>query len=237
MRKFDPIDIFFIALISAYFITLFCIGITFLYIKLTKNKRNVMQEEGKVEDIPVKREKNMVKPKLKKEFNFDLAALKKKIVSLPLIRVLFMKEVKPKRVDTKELEPVKIKVEPLETLADTEAEEVAIVQEDIKEKQEEKDEKTTSSPKKVINTKTSNNKSNKSGNIAKKSNTTGKTGSKKTSSSSKSKSTSAKSTSTKKKSAHKKTSSKSGTRKSTKKSGTANKSTTNKKKRSTKRAK
>ena len=54
MGKFDPIDIFFIALISAYFITLFCIGITFLYIKLTKNKKDTVEVEVKKEAIPVK---------------------------------------------------------------------------------------------------------------------------------------------------------------------------------------
>ena len=110
MGKFDPIDIFFIALISAYFITLFCIGITFLYIKLTKNKKDTVEVEVKKESIPVK-EKKKVKSKVKKEFNFDFDAWKKKIVSLPLIRALFMKEVKAKNTVVKELEPVKIKVE------------------------------------------------------------------------------------------------------------------------------
>ena len=39
MGKFDPIDIFFIALISTYFITLICIGITFLCIYFSKKKK------------------------------------------------------------------------------------------------------------------------------------------------------------------------------------------------------
>ena len=38
MKKFDPIDIFFIAIISAYFITILCIGITLIIIKISKHK-------------------------------------------------------------------------------------------------------------------------------------------------------------------------------------------------------
>ena len=91
MGKFDPIDIFFIALISAYFITLFCIGITFLYMKLTKNKKTRAQEEVKVEVLPVKEKKKISKPKVKKEFNFDFDTFKKKLASLPFIRTLFIR--------------------------------------------------------------------------------------------------------------------------------------------------
>ena len=39
MGKFDPIDIFFIAIISTYFITLICVGISFLCIALSKRKK------------------------------------------------------------------------------------------------------------------------------------------------------------------------------------------------------
>ena len=43
MKKFDPIDIFFIALITTYFITLLCIGITFLC-KCFNRKKEVAED-------------------------------------------------------------------------------------------------------------------------------------------------------------------------------------------------
>lgn len=59
MRKFDPIDIFFIAIITTYFITLICIGITFLCIKLSK--KNVKNDsEKQLNDINVAKEEKKV---------------------------------------------------------------------------------------------------------------------------------------------------------------------------------
>ena len=113
MGKFDPIDIFFIAIISTYFITLICIGITFLCIAISKNKKNkslngsqnVIKEEVIVDKKP-KKEKH------KKEW--DIKKLKDKLVAVPLFRKLFMKEVTVDREEknTKVLETEKIKVEP-----------------------------------------------------------------------------------------------------------------------------
>ena len=107
MGKFDPIDIFFIALISAYFVTLICIGITFLFIRLKIRKSSTVGIE------PVKFKEEKVKRK-KVKFSF-----KDKLASIPLFRKLFMKEVNQssKGVETKVLGVEKVKVEKTEKLA------------------------------------------------------------------------------------------------------------------------
>ena len=129
MRKFDPIDIFFISLISAYFITLFCIGITFLYIKLTKDKKTKVSKEVKVDIGSVKNKKKISKSMVKKDFDFDFEAFKKKIISLPLIRTLFMKKVNPKKEYAEELKSIKLEVKPNEIPNETTIEESSLIQE------------------------------------------------------------------------------------------------------------
>ena len=94
MRKFDPIDIFFIAIITTYFITLICIGITFLCIKLSK--KNVKNDsEKQLNDINVaKEEKKSIK--IPKDSKISIRSLKEKVFSSTFFRKLFMKEVKSK---------------------------------------------------------------------------------------------------------------------------------------------
>ncbi len=106
MNKFDTIDMFFIAIIGAYFITLFCIIITIIYIKISKiinyfrnrKKNKLVQDEVKEQlaTEPVKKPKKETKeakvqerkskePKVKKEF---------KLSDIAIIRKLFLKEIK-----------------------------------------------------------------------------------------------------------------------------------------------
>ena len=81
MGKFDPIDIFFISIISAYFITLLCIIITIIYLKCQKLVKKLKAK--KLQNIEV------VKPKTKETEN-----IKKK--PNIVVRTLFMKKVKTK---------------------------------------------------------------------------------------------------------------------------------------------
>ena len=74
MRKFDPIDIFFIAIISAYFITLICIGITFLCIAFSKRRKRAIspleEKEILLKDIfSSKTNKKKQKNKIEKRRN------------------------------------------------------------------------------------------------------------------------------------------------------------------------
>lgn len=101
MRKFDPIDIFFIALISAYFITLICIGITLLVTKIKFSKKPKTVEES------TKKAKAKIVIKLP---NIKIKELWGKIIHSKFIRILFMKEV-PKKETKKTLPIEKIKVE------------------------------------------------------------------------------------------------------------------------------
>ncbi len=120
MGKFDTIDIFFIALISAYFITLGCLILTLVILKIHKiflnskkkvttkeevflldNKEQDSREELKDE---LENKNNIKKPKVEKKPNIKKVKEKpKKEIKLqdnPVIQKLFMKEVK--KTDVKE---------------------------------------------------------------------------------------------------------------------------------------
>ena len=92
MGKFDPIDIFFIAIISTYFITLICVGITFLCIFLSKRKKEkqvLLTQKVVIEKaVTPKEELSVSKSDEKQE-----KKLKERLVAVPLFRKLFMKEV------------------------------------------------------------------------------------------------------------------------------------------------
>src|SRR5699024_352770 len=113
MGKFDPIDIFFIAIISTYFITLICIGFTFLFMWLSNREKKSTKfvpnmeilKDVVEESVKLKKEK-VRKEKVKREFNF-----KDRMSSIPLFRKLFMKEVKnsTNEVGTKVLDVEKVK--------------------------------------------------------------------------------------------------------------------------------
>lgn len=123
MERFDNIDIFFIAIIGAYFITLACIILSFIIIgikKLIKNKKvknlkpvlpiieqtiQIPQEEIKY--IKAKKDKNK-KPKLTNDKQKESKAKSKpinenipvtprhKLSEIAIIQKLFMKKVTPK---------------------------------------------------------------------------------------------------------------------------------------------
>ena len=122
MRKFDPIDIFFIAIISAYFITLICLGITFLCIAFSKKKKEKKLESLEVKEVVVKEETpvlNQEKKVQKEKLGKNSRNIKEKLASVPLFRKLFMREVnhdKEKVVSTKVLEPEKVKIEETEKI-------------------------------------------------------------------------------------------------------------------------
>ena len=102
MGKFDPIDIFFIAIISTYFIALICVGITFLCITISKREKNKqLVLKGNASVVEVK-EEDVVHKKNKKD---NSKKLKERLVAIPLFRKLFIKEVK---VAKEEEEPVKV---------------------------------------------------------------------------------------------------------------------------------
>lgn len=135
MRKFDPIDIFFIAIITTYFITLICIGITFLYIKFSKNKSSKItsKKQNNVVNVVEIKEKAK-KEQLPKKVNNKVPSgtWKEKILSSALFHKLFMKEVKAK----KQVEPI-IKKEPVTKLKIEEK--VSIEPEKIKKVQDQKE--------------------------------------------------------------------------------------------------
>ena len=69
MSKFDTIDIFFIAIISTYFITLFCVGITFLWIAIKNQKMKKSDKEKTLvqtlfmKEVKNEENKKVVEPK------------------------------------------------------------------------------------------------------------------------------------------------------------------------------
>lgn len=102
MGKFDPIDIFFIAIITAYLITLICILISLLIIYHKNKKTDKLKIV--VKDLNKQKAKE-IEPK-------------KKISDNKIFRALFMTEVKePKKeiVGQEEKAPPKVSVKPKES--------------------------------------------------------------------------------------------------------------------------
>ena len=105
MRNYDTIDIFFIALISAYFITLLCIIISLAYLYISKHffhhKKNEPEKELKVKkENNIKKEvKTKKDPKTKKEAR-KKQSLKEKLYQNKLFQKLFMVEVKNNQKET-----------------------------------------------------------------------------------------------------------------------------------------
>lgn len=113
MKKFDPIDVFFIAMISTYFIVLISIGITFLCITFSNNKLKIGTPKK------LTKEKPKVKINVKNKNRKILISIKKwkdNIITIPLFRKLFMKEVAVNKNDMKVLEPKKLKIETKEKI-------------------------------------------------------------------------------------------------------------------------
>ncbi len=120
MKKFDPIDIFFIVLISSYFITLLFIIITMTGIKIhnyIKNRKTI-SDKLNFKDNTIKKEPITVDVKeSKSKKSKDSAAKpqrKSSFEGLAIIRKLFFKEVNINNTESpniKKLEVTNIKVE------------------------------------------------------------------------------------------------------------------------------
>ena len=131
MSKYDTIDIFFISLITTYFITLLCIIITLIYIGLKKlimahkkaplkviDKKEVPKEEvkiNKVKEPVINKPKVSWFSKLKNFFNKPKKEKAKKnklkLSQVPLIQKLLLEEIPKKDVEPKKLEPTKIEID------------------------------------------------------------------------------------------------------------------------------
>jgi len=110
LDKFDPIDIFFIIVIGLYFITLFCIALALIYLRVKKRLKmpkvvDVKKEkELKLEKVIIKIKKG---PKeAKKVYNMP------KLSEIKIIRKLFMKEIKPQENEIKKKNIEKVILKP-----------------------------------------------------------------------------------------------------------------------------
>lgn len=128
MKKFDPIDIFFIALISTYFITLICFLLALIYVKISSlikrlhEKANLEEKITPTTDSPSKlvesepvKEKNIKSEKLKIKVKIKLPHPKteSKLAKYAIIRKLFMKEKEVIATDTSfKMDPIIINIEP-----------------------------------------------------------------------------------------------------------------------------
>ena len=92
MEKFDTIDIFFIAIISAYFITLFCIILTIFYLGISKLIRKLFTRKPK--PLPKNEEAPLVINETPKEEKIKEVQAEKPTEEIP-------KEVKTKKVKPK----------------------------------------------------------------------------------------------------------------------------------------
>lgn len=134
MERFDNIDIFFIAIIGAYFITLACLILTLIIIGIKKIiKNNKVKKEVKpvlpiIEDtikIPVEKFKKVKKPKDKKIKSKEKTRKSKvkeiipklpyrKLSEIPIIQKLFMKEITPTNKKI-EINNIQENLKPIET--------------------------------------------------------------------------------------------------------------------------
>ncbi len=121
MKKFDPIDIFFIALISTYFITLICFLVALIYIKIVALIKKIQAKKCIIEKETTIFEKEIVKKPIKKPEELKVKVRIKlpnnkpkfKLSDIALIRKLFMKEKEITPLDTGfEMAPIIIKLEP-----------------------------------------------------------------------------------------------------------------------------
>lgn len=108
MERFDTIDIFFIALIGGYFLTLFCILITIIIktiCRVSKNKKENLSVVDVKEKIEVPKEKVTKTKKTKEKHEFSKAFV-------AIIHKLFMKKVENRETEKRKvLEPVTIKLD------------------------------------------------------------------------------------------------------------------------------